>query len=153
VRERVKMGLRYEKEQMKALPRFDRRRHPRYLVEIPLDYTGFDTDAMSTGLTANASEGGVMVFVGERLDVWTVLNVTFFFRLDFSLTSMEAKATVIWRDDVWKEYLDNYRYGLRFLEAEPKELDKLRRLLEHSERQETLYIPVRPKDNLLKPPF
>jgi len=46
----------------------------------------------------------------------------------------------VWRDDVWKEYLDNYRYGLMFLEPESTELEKLRRLFKTSERQETLYV-------------
>ncbi len=121
--------------------RFDRRRHPRYLVEIPLDYTCNSSECVLTGLTANASEGGIMTFIGERVDVGAILSVTLFFRLGFSLTFMEATSEVIWRDDFWREYWDNYRYGLRFLEAESKQLEKLRKLLENSERQETLYIP------------
>lgn len=126
---------------------FDRRKHPRYLVELPLDYIGMDADRMSTGMTANASEGGIMTFIGERVDVGTVLNVTLFFRLGFSFTAMESKSVVIWRDDVWKEYLDSYKYGLSFLETESRELEKLKTLLKNSEPQETLYIPTAPEGN------
>jgi hypothetical protein len=72
--------------------------------------------------------------------VGSVLNVTLLFRLGFALTSMESRSVVVWRDDVWKEYLDNYRYGLMFLEPESTELEKLRRLFKTSERQETLYV-------------
>ncbi len=121
---------------------FDRRKHPRYLVEIPLDYTGIDTDHVSTGLTANASEGGVMTFIGDRVDVGTVLKVTLFFRLGFSFTAMEARSVVVWREDIWKEYMDNYKYGFRFLETENGELEKLRSLFKNSELQEILYIPT-----------
>lgn len=121
----------------------DRRKHPRYLVEIPLDWTDGDIQGVSTGLTANASEGGIMIFIGERIDVGAILNVTLLFRLGFSLTSMETRSVVIWREDVWKEYLDNYRCGLRFLETESQELEKLKRLFGNLERQETLYIPAR----------
>jgi hypothetical protein len=135
------MGLGDEKRRDEGVSQFDRRRHPRYLIEIPLDYTDIETDEVVTGLTANASEGGLMTFIGERVDVGTILKVTLLFRLGFSLTSMEAKSEVVWRDDVWKEYVDNYRYGLKFLETESSELEKLRILLATSERQETLYIP------------
>lgn len=136
-----------EKIGMRKVVGFDRRKHPRYLVEVPLDYTDGHTAAASTGLTANASEGGLMTFLGERVDVGTVLNVTLLFRLGFSLTSMESRTLVVWRDDVWKEYLDNYRYGLMFLEPKSTELEKLRRLFKNSERQETLYIPSSPGGN------
>jgi hypothetical protein len=120
----------------------ERRKTPRYLVEIPLDYTGVDDGRVSTGLTGNASEGGVMTFIGERVDVGAVLNITLFFRLGFSLTAMETKSEVIWRDDAWKDYLDNYKYGLRFLETEICELEKLKKLLQDAEPQETLYVPT-----------
>jgi hypothetical protein len=137
------MGFKELKDGTKEVSGFDRRKHPRYLVEIPLDYTNGDDQALSTGITTNASEGGVMTFIGEQVDVGTVLQVTLFFRLGFSLTSMESKSVVVWRDDVWKEYVDSYRYGLRFLETEFTELKKLRALFKTSEAQETLYIPHR----------
>ncbi len=121
---------------------FDRRKHPRYLVEIPLDYTGVDEERVSTGLTANASEGGIMTFIGERVDVGTVLNLTLFFRLGFTFTAMETRSVIVWRDDLWREYLDNYKYGMRFLKVKSRELEKLRELLRNSEPQETLYIPT-----------
>lgn len=136
------MVLMNGKRGMRKSTWFDRRKHARYLVEIPLDYTVVDDEEASTGLTANASEGGIMTFLGERVDVGAVLNVTLFFRLGFSFTSMETRSEIIWRDDAWKEYLDNYRYGMRFLDTESCELEKLRRLLANSERQETLYIPT-----------
>ena len=138
VKEKIKMFFENGKEGIRKVSGFDRRKHPRYLVEIPLDYTCIDNDGVSTGLTVNASEGGVMTFIGEQVDVGAVLNVTLLFRLGFSFTSVEAKSEVVWRDDVWKEYVGNYRYGLRFLETESTELKKLRILLRSSERQETL---------------
>ena len=129
-------------EGMREISGYDRRRHPRYLVETPMDFMTVDSEDVCTGLTANASEGGLMTFIGERVDVGTTLNLALLFRLGFSLTSMETTCEVVWREDVWKEYVDNYRYGLRFLEMESGELEKLRTLLQGSERQETLYIPA-----------
>jgi hypothetical protein len=136
----IKMFLENEKIGMGKALSVDRRKHPRYLVEVPLDFAAGRNHAVSTGLTANASEGGLMAFMGEQVDVGSVLNVTLLFRLGFALTSMESRSVVVWRDDVWKEYLDNYRYGLMFLEPESTELEKLRRLFKTSERQETLYV-------------
>lgn len=143
--EQEKMGLANGREETGQFPGVERRKHPRYLIEIPLDYTDGRTNTISTGLTANASEGGLMTFLGERVEVGAILDVTLLFRLGFSFTSMETRSMVVWRDDIWKEYIDNYRYGLKFLEPESKELEKLRKLFESSERQETLYIPARPR--------
>jgi hypothetical protein len=129
------------KESDQRISEFDRRKYPRYLIEIPLDYTDGTSRAVMTGVTGNASEGGIMIVMGERVDVGAVLNVTLMFRLGFSLTSVGARSMVVWRDDVWNEYVSNYRYGLRFLEPGSTELEKLRELFETSERQETLYLP------------
>ncbi|MBW2123448.1 MAG: PilZ domain-containing protein, partial [Deltaproteobacteria bacterium] len=106
------------------------------------DWTDGKVGGVSTGLTSNASEGGIMAFMGERVEVGTALNVTLVFRLGFSLASMEAPSVVVWREDVWKEYLGSYRYGLRFLGLDPANLRRLRRLFGNLERQETLYVPV-----------
>ncbi len=125
----------------------DRRKYPRYLVEIPLDYTDIEDGRLSTGLTANASEGGIMTFIGERVDVGTVLNLTLFFRLGFTFTAMETRSVIVWRDDLWKDYLDNYKYGLSFLKTKFSELEKLRELLRNSEPQEDLYGPPWPGIN------
>lgn len=137
------MVLENEKGRVKMPLTFDRRKHPRYLVEVPLDFEGMDDRAVSTGLTVNASEGGIMTLIGERVDVGAVLNVTLFFRLGYSLKAMETKSVVIWRDDVWKEYIDNYKYGLKFLETAFEEIEKLRELFKNSERQETLYVSLK----------
>jgi hypothetical protein len=135
------MALKNE-EGIREFSGYDRRKHPRYLVEIPMDCMTVESEDVCTGLTANASEGGIMTFIGERVDVGTTLNLALLFRMDFSLTSMESTCEVVWREDVWKEYVDNYRYGLRFVDMESGELEKLRTLLRGSERQETLYIPA-----------
>ena len=137
------MAVKKYDQEIQRPSRTDRRKHPRYLVEIPMDYSSRTEEGdVSAGLTANASEGGLMTFMGDRVDVGTVLNITLLFRSDFSLTCMEATSQVVWRDDVWKDYVDSYRYGLKFVETDDEELDKLKMLLQNSERQETLYIPI-----------
>jgi hypothetical protein len=128
-------------EMPREISEYDRRRHPRYLVEMPLDFVDGQDDLASTGLTTNVSERGLMALIGERLEVGSILKVTLYFRSDFSLTSIQTQSQIMWRDDVWKEYLDSYRYGLMFLGAKHSEMKRLKGFLQRSERQETLYIP------------
>ena len=46
----------------------ERRKHPRFVVELPLDYCRVDGSDIYGGIVANASEGGLLVYLPERLD-------------------------------------------------------------------------------------
>jgi excisionase family DNA binding protein len=106
----------------------ERRRYPRFPVDFPIDYTLMENGKPDVGSVANASEGGLMVFLNERMDVGTKMIVFVPFILDSE--SMEIKATcrVVWRDVGVAAGGSRYQYGLQFIDIREEDVYKLRKL-------------------------
>lgn len=108
----------------------ERRKHPRFVVELPLDYTRVTGDTeIYGGIIANASEGGLLVYLPERIDLGTVLRIQIFYVRDLEFNMIKAVAKVVWSDLAARESWGEYRYGLQFVSIEDEEYEKLIGLL------------------------
>jgi len=108
----------------------ERRKHPRFVVELPLDYTRTSQDSdIYGGIVANASEGGLLVYLPERIEMGTVLRIQVFYVRDLEFNMIKGIAKVVWSDLAARESWGEYRYGLQFLSIEEEEFDKLISLL------------------------
>ena len=107
----------------------EKRRHPRYSVELPLDYSRVDGKATLGGIVANASEGGLLVYLPEIMQMGDLLNIEIFFASGLELNSIKAVAKVVWYDLAAKESWGEHRYGLQFESIEEKDLERLKTLL------------------------
>ena len=107
----------------------ERRRHTRFIVELPLDYRKTEADDIYGGIVANASEGGLLVYLPERLNVGTVLQIQIFFVKDLEFNMLKAVAKVVWSDLAARESWGEYRYGLQFLSIDKQDFAKLISLL------------------------
>ena len=108
----------------------ERRKHPRFVVELPLDYTRTSKDSdIYGGIVANASEGGLLVYLPERIEMGTVLRIQVFYVRDLEFNMIKGIAKVVWSDLAARESWGEYRYGLQFLSIEEEEFDKLISLL------------------------
>ena len=47
----------------------EKRKHPRFSVELPLDYSRVNGKETLGGMVANASEGGLLVYLPERIEM------------------------------------------------------------------------------------
>lgn len=56
----------------------ERRKHPRFSMELPLDYR-IEREDRFGGITANASIGGVLVYLPEPIVVGTSLKIEILF--------------------------------------------------------------------------
>jgi c-di-GMP-binding flagellar brake protein YcgR len=106
----------------------DRRRFQRFKVDLPVDYARFETKRLKAGIASNASEGGLMVYLHERMKIGTKLYVALLFSMGFELTGVKALSEVVWKDAGLEEGWGRYRYGLRFLEVADEDLAKLKQL-------------------------
>ena len=106
----------------------ERRKHPRVSVELPMDYSIESIDR-SGGVAANASKGGLLVYLPEAIVVGTSLKIEILFVKGLELNSIRAIAKVVWSDLAPKEIWGEYRYGLEFESFQEGDLQKLRRLL------------------------
>ena len=107
----------------------ERRKHPRFVVELPLDYTRTEVTDIVGGIVANASEGGLLVYLPERLEMGTVLQIQIFYVKDLEFNMLKAIAKVVWSDIAARESWGEYRYGLQFLSIDEQEFSKLMMLL------------------------
>src|SRR3990172_9201997 len=76
----------------------EKRRHPRFNVELPLDYCRVDGKELYGGIVANASEGGVLVYLPERIEMGAFLKVDIIYVNGLELNTIQAIAKVVWQD-------------------------------------------------------
>ncbi len=104
----------------------ERRRYPRFPVDLPIDYTLTENGKADVGSVANASEGGLMVFLNERMDVGTNMIVFVPFVLNSEATGIKATCRVVWRDFGTMAGGSGYKYGLQFTDIPDEDVYKLR---------------------------
>ena len=103
----------------------EKRKHPRYSIEFPLDYSRVEgKTTYNGGLTADASEGGLLVYLPERIEIGTLLRIEIFYTKDLSFQAITATTKVVWSDLASKNW-----YGLEFQSIDEANLGKLKALL------------------------
>jgi c-di-GMP-binding flagellar brake protein YcgR len=107
----------------------DRRKHPRFSVELPLDYCRVEGKEGYGGIVANASEGGILVYLPERMEMGVVLRIEIFYVKGLELDTIKAIAKVVWSDLAVKASWGEYRYGLQFQYIDEKDFSRLMNLL------------------------
>jgi len=108
----------------------ERRKYPRYNVELPLSYSRVNDKELFGGIVANASGGGVLVYLPEKLEIGAVLTIEVFFLRGFELDTIHLVAKAVWNDLTTKGNLGEFRYGLEFQYIDQKDYNKLLALLE-----------------------
>lgn len=108
---------------------FERRRSPRFSVDLPIEYSRIEADEKNPARTGNASEGGLMLFLGQKLEVGQDLRIKIFFHSEPRLHSLEVKGKVAWTEIAFAKEGD-YRCGVQFTQITPEDLVQLRHFLD-----------------------
>jgi len=107
----------------------EKRKHPRFILELPLDYSRKGRKTDFGGLVKNASEGGLFVYLPEKIEVGEMLKVEIYFAKGLELNTIQGMAKIVWADlearQTWKEH----RYGMEFHSMPKGTIQKLRNLL------------------------
>jgi c-di-GMP-binding flagellar brake protein YcgR len=127
--------MRKEEEEKTTKPRygivnFERRRHPRFSVDLPIEYTKSDL-IVKQGRAVNASEGGLLVYLPERMEIGQHLNLKSFFSSGSELKTIETLVQVVWMDIHLGGDWGDYRTGVRFVDVSPDNLDSLKSFLKN----------------------
>jgi c-di-GMP-binding flagellar brake protein YcgR len=110
---------------------FERRRFVRFSVNLPVEYSQVDsTSKSSSGHAGNASEGGLMLYLPEKLGVGQHLRVKIYFTSEPGLNFIEALGQVAWVEISFAKEGD-HRYGLKFLNISPEDLSRLKDYLDN----------------------
>jgi hypothetical protein len=107
----------------------EKRRHSRLFVELPLDYSRKGRKTDFGGIVKNASEGGILVYLPEKIDVGELLKVDIYFAKGLELQTVQGLAKIVWADLAAKETWREHRYGLEFHSMPKGTIQKLKHLL------------------------
>ena len=118
-----------KKEDKEAKPRygivnFEKRKHPRFNVDLPIEYIRSNS-IVNHGETINASEGGLLVYFPERIEVGQHLSLKLFFSSGFEFNTIETLVKVVWVDVHLDENWGDYRAGVMFVDISLGDLEKL----------------------------
>ena len=107
---------------------FEKRRHPRYNVDLPVEYRRRDLVAKYDRVV-NASESGLLTCLSEQVEVGQHLRIRLFFPLSSGLNVVEMVTQVVWMESHPEKYRGDYRTGVRFIDVFPDDLCNLRNYL------------------------
>jgi len=116
-------------EARKGIFVIEKRRDPRYNVELPLDYSPINEKEDYHGTIANANEGGILVYLPEQLELGDLFKIKIFFSRNLELTTIQAIAKVVWADSAARKSTGEHRYGLQLQSFYKGDLHKFRGLL------------------------
>ena len=121
-------------EQDESKPRigiinFERRKHPRFNVDLPVEYYRTESTLRQTGRAVNASEGGLLIYFPERMEIGQQLRVKLYFSVGSDLESVECLVEVIWVDIHLGEAWGDHRSGVKFVDVSSDDLNKIKKFL------------------------
>jgi hypothetical protein len=107
---------------------FERRKHPRFNVDLPIEYsqTGL---FVKHGRAVNASEGGLLLYLQEKMEIGKNLVLKLFFPSGREMNTIETLVQVAWMDVHLSEGLGDYGAGVKFVDISPADLDTLKKFL------------------------
>jgi hypothetical protein len=113
----------------------ERRTHPRFIIDLPLEYGDGDGSCLRGGIVVNASEGGFLIETVRDIPVGTGLNIAVLFPKGFELTNFKVVAKIVRKEPYCKEDMKGnqcwkgYQYGLEFIQILEEDRWKLDLLL------------------------
>ncbi len=107
----------------------ERRKYPRFSVDLPIEYYLIDKPAGSRGQAHDISEGGLLIYLPEGMEIGQHLRLRLFFSIGSVLNTIELLAEVAWVDMRIGENWGDYRTGVKFVNIPPDDMNKLKNFL------------------------
>lgn len=107
----------------------ERRGYPRFAVDLPIEYCRIDSSGSSAGRVINASEGGLLVYLPERMEIGQRLRLKLFFTSGSDLNTIEMLTEVVWMDIHLGKGWGDYRLGTRFIDICSEDWTRLQHFL------------------------
>ena len=108
---------------------FEKRKHPRFSVDLPVEYYKLGSLVKHDGKAMNASQGGLLLYFSEPLQIGQYLRLKLFLPSGFRSSTIETLAEVAWTDIHLDEGWGDYRTGVRFFDTSPEGMSKLKKFL------------------------
>jgi len=123
-----------ETEEKETKPRygtvnFERRKYPRFNVDLPIEYYRIDSSIGQTGKALNISEGGLLLYLTDQMEIGQHLKSNFSFTSGSEIDSIEMLAEVARIDIDLGEVWGDYRCGVNFIDVSPEDMTKLKNFI------------------------
>jgi hypothetical protein len=137
-----------EIEPRSGVVNFEKRRHPRFSINLPIEYWQIDKSKSRPGQAIDVSEGGLLLHLSEPMEIGQVFGLTLFMTFGPDLDSILAlvQVEVVWKDTYGGKE-GGYRVGVKFVDISPEDMHKLKSFLKTIE----LKTPSPKKFHLLTP--
>jgi c-di-GMP-binding flagellar brake protein YcgR len=109
----------------------ERRKHPRFSVDLPIEYSFIHSPISVTSRALNASEGGLLVYLAQPIEMGQHLKIKLFFASGSHLNSIEVLAKVVWMDIHFGKDWGDYRCGVEFVDISQQDLNDLKSFLKN----------------------
>lgn len=124
------MTERGEEKPRIGIANIERRKYPRFSIDLPIEYRPVHSPISQRGRALNASEGGLLVYLPQKMEAGQHLNLKLFFHSGSSMNTVEMVGEVVWIDIHLTEMnWGDYRTGLRLIDISPEDLQKLKDFL------------------------
>jgi c-di-GMP-binding flagellar brake protein YcgR len=110
---------------------FERRKYPRFNVDLPIEYSRIESSIGHTGKALNVSEGGLLIYFPEEMDIGQYIRLKLFLSLGSELNTIEVLAEVVWMDIHLNKGEGDYRCGVNFIDVSPEDMTKLKSFLKN----------------------
>jgi c-di-GMP-binding flagellar brake protein YcgR len=108
---------------------FERRKYPRFNVNLPIDYYRIDSSISHTGKALNISEGGLLIYFPEEMEIGQHLKLILFLASGSEMNTIETLVEVVWIDIHLGKDWGDYRTGVRFVNISTEDMEKLKNFL------------------------
>ncbi len=120
--------MKKEEQAHHGVVNFEKRGHPRLNVDLPVEHGRTEVSAKE-GRVLNASEGGLLLYLPEQMEIGQLFTLKLMLPLDSKVETIEALVQVVWIDIHPEEDWGEYRTGVRFFDIASEDLNKLRDFL------------------------
>jgi hypothetical protein len=109
---------------------FEKRKHPRFNVDLPVEYRRAEL-SVQHGHAFNGSEGGVILYLPEQIEIAEHLALKLFLPYGSKLHTTEILVQVVWVDIHLEKEWGDYRTGVRFADISLDDLNKIKNFLRY----------------------
>src|SRR4030065_39147 len=107
----------------------EKRKYPRFSADFPVKYSTINSFFKSARVD-NASEGGLLVCLPEKMHIGQQLALKLFFPSRSELNIVETVVQVIWMGiRLRKDWTWDYRTGVKFGDISPKDMTTFKNFL------------------------
>jgi c-di-GMP-binding flagellar brake protein YcgR len=108
---------------------FERRKHPRWSIDLPVEYRPNGSCKTLPGRAGDLSEGGLLLYLPDDMEAGQCLWLKLYVGMGLKLREIEAMVQVVWKDFLAVEKNEFRRVGVKIVDISPEEIDKLKNFL------------------------